>query len=94
MTLVTAMTMDCKGSLNGVAAPYFEMIDAVMGGNMGSTSATKSDAGVKVEVRTSSRTSLPAGIEIAVPLGREELIVDETSCGAHGRVEGEEAREG
>jgi hypothetical protein len=33
-----------------------------MGGSMGSTSATKSDAGVKLGVPTSSRTSLPARI--------------------------------
>ena len=33
-----------------------------MGGSMGSTSATKSDAGVKLRVPTSSRTSLPAHI--------------------------------
>jgi hypothetical protein len=33
-----------------------------MGGNIGSTSATKSDAGVKLRVPTSSRTSLPARI--------------------------------
>jgi hypothetical protein len=53
----------------GVAAPYFEMIDAVMGREYGSTSATKSDTRVKLGVPTSSRTSLPASIEIAVPLG-------------------------
>jgi hypothetical protein len=35
MTLMTAMTMNCRGSLNGVAAPYFEMIDAVMAESMG-----------------------------------------------------------
>ncbi len=45
--------------------------DGAMGGSMGSTSATKSDAGVKLGVPTSSRTSLPARIEIAVPLGLE-----------------------
>src|SRR5918995_4085238 len=33
-----------------------------MGGSMGSTSATKSDAGVKLGVPTSSQTSLPARI--------------------------------
>jgi hypothetical protein len=46
--------------------------DGAMGGSMGSTSATKSDASVKLRVPTSSRTSLPARIEIAVPLGRKE----------------------
>jgi hypothetical protein len=43
--------------------------DGAMGGSMGSTSTTKSDAGVKLGVPTSSRTSLPARIEIAVPPG-------------------------
>jgi hypothetical protein len=33
-----------------------------MGGSMGSTNATKSNAGVKLRVPTSSRTSLPARI--------------------------------
>jgi hypothetical protein len=55
----------------GVATLFLEMRDGAMGGNMGSTSATKSDAGVKLGVPTSSRTS-PAGIEIAVPPSREE----------------------
>jgi hypothetical protein len=36
--------------------------DGAMGGSMGSTSATKSDAGVKLRVPTSSRTSLLARI--------------------------------
>ena len=42
--------------------------DGAMGGSMGSTKATNSDARVKLGVPTSSRTSLPARIEIAVPL--------------------------
>jgi hypothetical protein len=42
-----------------------------MGGSMGSTSATNSDARVKLGVPTSSQTSLPARIEIAVPPGLE-----------------------
>jgi hypothetical protein len=35
MTLMTAMTKNCRGSLNGVGS------SPEMGGNMGSTSATK-----------------------------------------------------
>src|SRR5215211_4226642 len=50
------------------------LIDVVMGWKYMSTSAAKSDARVKLGVPTSSRTSLPARIEIAVPPGREELI--------------------
>jgi hypothetical protein len=45
------------------------LIDVVMGWKYMSTSATNSDARVKLGVPTSSRTSLPASIEIAVPLG-------------------------
>jgi hypothetical protein len=71
---MTVMTMNYRGSLKGVAALFLEMRDHAMGGIMGSTSSTKSDAGVKLGVPTSSRTSLPARIEIAVPPGREELI--------------------
>jgi hypothetical protein len=41
MTLMTAMTMNCRGSLNGVAALLLELRDGAMGGNIGSTSATK-----------------------------------------------------
>jgi hypothetical protein len=41
MTLMTAMTMNYRGSLNGVAALFLEMRDGAMGGSMGSTSATK-----------------------------------------------------
>jgi hypothetical protein len=44
------------------AALYPEMRGGGMGGSMGSTSATKSDAGLKLGVPTSSRTSLPARI--------------------------------
>ena len=46
------MVMMPKGGPEGCA----------MGGSLGSTSATKSDAGVKLGVPTSSRTSLPARI--------------------------------
>jgi hypothetical protein len=46
-----------------------------MGGSMRSTSATKSDASVKLGVPTSSRTSLPARIQIAVPPGRETFTI-------------------
>ena len=38
-----------------------------MGGSMGSTSATKSDAGGKLRVPTSSRTSPAARLEIPIP---------------------------
>jgi hypothetical protein len=48
-----------------------KMIDAVMGWKYRSTSATNSDAGVKLGVPTSSRTARPTRIEIAVPLGLE-----------------------
>jgi hypothetical protein len=51
----------------------------VMGGSKGSARPSTSDAGVKLGVPTSSRTSLPARIEIAVPPGREELIFIHTS---------------
>jgi hypothetical protein len=42
---------------------------------MGSVRPSKSDAGVKLGVPTSSRTSLPAGIEITVPLGLETFTI-------------------
>jgi hypothetical protein len=41
MTLMTLMTMNCRGSLKGVAVLFLEMRDAVMGREYGSTSATK-----------------------------------------------------
>jgi hypothetical protein len=41
MTLMTVMTMNHRGSLMGVAVLFLEMRDGVMGGSMGSTSATK-----------------------------------------------------
>ena len=44
MTLMTAMTMNCRGSLKRVAALFLEMRDGVMGQEYGSTSATKSVA--------------------------------------------------
>jgi hypothetical protein len=72
MTLMTAMTMNCRGSLKGAATLLLEMRDGAMGGNMGSTRPSKSDAGMKLGVPTSSRTSLPARIEIVVPPGHEE----------------------
>jgi hypothetical protein len=50
------------------------LIDVVMGWKYMSTSATKSDARVKLGVPTSSRTFLPARIEIAVPLYLEESV--------------------
>ena len=46
--------------------------DAAMGGSMGSTSATKSDAGVKLGVPTSSRTSSAARVEFPILLYLEE----------------------
>ena len=60
---------ELQGFSKGVAALFLKMIDAVMGWKYRSTSATNSDARVKLRVPTSSRTSLPARIEIAVPLG-------------------------
>jgi hypothetical protein len=42
--------------------------DGAMGGSMGSTSATKSDADVKLGVPTSSRTSSAARLEPPIPL--------------------------
>jgi len=59
----------------GVAALFLKMIDAVMGWTHRSTSATNSDARVKLGVPTSSRQSLPARIEIAVPLGLETFTI-------------------
>jgi hypothetical protein len=50
MTPMTVMTMNYRGSLKGVAALFLEMRDGVMGREYGSTSATKSDAGVKLGV--------------------------------------------
>ena len=44
-------------------------------GSMRSARRSTSDAGVKLGVPTSSRTFLPAGIEIAVPLGRKEPVL-------------------
>ena len=46
--------------------------DGAMGGSMRSTSATKSDAGVKLGVPTSSRTSSAARVELPILLYREE----------------------
>jgi hypothetical protein len=62
----------------------------VMGGSKGSARPSTSDAGVKLGVPTSSRTSLPARIEIAVPPGREELIFIHTS---HPRSDPQDPRE-
>ena len=42
---------------------------------MESARPSKSDAGVKFGVPTSSRTSLPARIEITVPLGLETFTI-------------------
>jgi hypothetical protein len=41
MTLMTVMTMNCRGSLNGVATLFLEMRGGAMDGNMGSLSATE-----------------------------------------------------
>jgi hypothetical protein len=70
MTLMTAMTMNCRGSLNEVRHSALETRGRAMGRSMGSARPSKSDADAKLGVPTSSRTSLPAGIEIAVPPGR------------------------
>ena len=59
----------------GVAALLLKVIDAVMGWKYRNTSATNSDAHVKLGVPTSSRTSPPARTEIAVPPGRGEPAV-------------------
>jgi hypothetical protein len=48
--------------------------DGAMGGSMESTSVTKSDAGVKLGVPTSSRTSSAARVELPIPLYLEESI--------------------
>src|SRR5215204_5637178 len=74
VTTVTVMTMNCRGSLNGVGHSFLRRETVRRAGNRGSTSATNSDAGVKLRVPTSYRTSSAARIEIAVPPGREELI--------------------
>jgi hypothetical protein len=66
---------ELQGFSKGVAALFLKMIDAVMGWKYRSTSASKSDAGVKVGVLTSSRTSRPARIEITVPLGLETFTI-------------------
>ena len=50
----------------GVAVVFSEMRDGAMGGNMGSTSATNSDARVKLGVPPSSRTS-PAARRVCHP---------------------------
>jgi hypothetical protein len=63
--------MNCKGSLK-VMHPSLLRRETVLGaGSLRSAKATKSDAGMKLGVPTSSRTSLSARIEIAVPLGLE-----------------------
>ena len=41
MTLMTAMTMNYRGSLKGVAALFLEMRNGVIGREYGSTSTTK-----------------------------------------------------
>jgi hypothetical protein len=48
--------------------------DGAMDGSMGSTSATNSDAGVKLGVPTSSRTSSAARVELPIPLYLEESV--------------------
>jgi hypothetical protein len=46
-----------------------------MGGSIGSTSATKSDAGVKLGVpTTSSRTTSAARVELPIPLFKIEWV--------------------
>jgi hypothetical protein len=68
MTLMTAMTMNCRGSLNRMGH------SPEMGGSMRSTSATKSDVDVKLGVPTSSRTSSAARVEFPIPLYLEEWV--------------------
>ena len=51
------------------------MIDAVMDWKYRSTSATKSDAGVKLGVPTSSRTSSAARVELPILLYLEESVL-------------------
>jgi hypothetical protein len=41
MTLMTAMTMKCRGSLNGVAALFLEMIDSELGREYGEHKSDK-----------------------------------------------------
>jgi hypothetical protein len=48
--------------------------DGAMGRSMGSTSTTKSDAGVKLGVPTSSRTSSAARVEFPIRLYLEESV--------------------
>src|SRR5215203_2263645 len=52
----------------GVAAPYLEMIDAVMGRAYGSASATKCDADPEPRMPPSSQRS-PAASRVAITLG-------------------------
>jgi hypothetical protein len=58
----------------GVAALFLKMIDAVKGWKYRSTSATNSDAGVKLGVPTSSRTSSAARVELPIPLFKIEWV--------------------
>src|SRR5215216_4996749 len=57
MTPMTAMTMNCRGSLNGVAALFLEMKDAVMGREYGERKCDKA--------RRCSRPTRPLGVSIA-----------------------------
>jgi hypothetical protein len=48
--------------------------DGAMGGSMGSARPTKTDAGVKLGVPTSSRTSSAARVELPILLYLEESV--------------------
>src|SRR5215203_5207745 len=58
----------------GVAAPYLEMIEAVMGREFGSASATKCDADPEPRVPSSSRTS-PAARRVCYPARLSEACI-------------------
>jgi hypothetical protein len=79
MTLMTLMTMNRRGSLNGVAALFLEMRDGVMGRAIGSTRPTKGDADAKSAPSTllqihplySHRYSSPSRLGFEQPVLRE-----------------------
>ena len=64
---IITMPITLYGYRNGDDAEEGGPDGCAMGGSMGSTRPTKSDAGVKLRVPTSSRTSPAARIEFPIP---------------------------
>jgi hypothetical protein len=71
MTLMTVMTIDCKGSLKAVRPSHLRLETVRGAGSRGSTRPTKRDADAKSAPSTLLQIHplLPSQVELTIPFG-------------------------